>query len=172
MSKAERRNWKPLLKNLNSLKSKKNKHTQGRKYRVKSVTDGNNKIMFRFADRKQCTVCQKLNNFARVCHSKPDTRKGANVLEELEKIVMQSYWLDVFFSINKVELSERYEEPTVWNKAVEFHTSAKCYVFPSKVIEDLGNQCHFWENQNQVKVILRSSNSYQRSSDITLWIQK
>ena len=71
MSKAERHNWKPLLKNLNSLKSKKNKHTQGKKYRVKSVTDGNNKIMFRFADGKQCTVWQKLNHFARVAIQSP-----------------------------------------------------------------------------------------------------
>lgn len=53
--------------------------------------------MFRFADGKQCTECQKLNHFARVYHSKPDARKGANIFEELEKIVMQSYWLDVFY---------------------------------------------------------------------------
>lgn len=85
---------------------------------------------------------------------------------------MQSYWLDVFFSINKVELSERYEEPTVWNKAVEFHTSAKCYVFPSKVIEDLGNQCTFEKTKIKLKSYSGPSNSYQRSSDITLWIQK
>ena len=95
-------------------KQKKNKHTQGKKYRVKSVTDGNNKIMFRFADGKQCTKrVPKVEPFRKGCHSKPDARKGANVLEELEKIVIQSYWLDVFFSINKVELSERYQEPTV-----------------------------------------------------------
>ena len=92
-----------------------------------------------------------MNHFARVCHSKPDARKGVHLLDEEESD--DELFVGCITSINTVELSEWYEEVTVQNKVVKFQldTGAKCNVLPYKVIEDLGIQCHVEKTQIKLK---------------------
>ena len=164
------------ISTLNQRKSKtertpkqKNEHTQNKEVPSASkechtcrYKHGNNKC---FPKGKRFAKCQKLNHFARVCRSTSDAIKGVHLLEE--EASDDELFVGCITSINTVELSEWYEELTVQIKAVKFQldTGAKCNVLPYKVIEDLEIQCHF---PNQVKVMLRSSNSYLRSSDIAL----
>ena len=71
-----------------------------------------------------------------------------------------SYLWDVYItSITTVELSERYEELKVQNKAVKFQldTGVKCNVLPHKVIEDLGIQCHV----EKTEITLKSYSGHQ-----------
>ena len=72
-----------------------------------------------------------MNHFARVCHSKPDARKGVNFLEEEGSD--EELFVGCITSINTVELSKWDEELTVKNKTVKFQldTGAKCNVLQS-----------------------------------------
>ena len=104
-----------------------------------------------YAKGKRCTKCQKLNHFARVCRSKPDTRKGVHLLEEEDSD--DELFVGCIVSINTVELSGGHDKLTVQNKAVKFQldTGAKCNVLPYKIIEDLGIQCHVEKTQIKLK---------------------
>ena len=134
-------------------RKQKNEHTQTREVPSKEChkcgyKHGNNKCC---AKGKRCTKCQKLNHFARVCHSKPDARKGVHLLDEEDSD--DELFVGCITSINTVELSEWYEELTVQNKAVKFQldTGAKRNVLPYKIIEDLGIQCHVEKTQIKLK---------------------
>ena len=88
----------------------KNEHTRKKEVASKKChkcgyKHGNNKC---FAKGKQCTKCQKLNHFARVCRSTPDARKGVNFLEEEDSD--EELFAGCITLINTVELSEWYEE--------------------------------------------------------------
>ena len=138
-----------------------------KKYRVlvKNVTHADINMATTNVSQKESDMPSAKNHFARVCRSTSDAIKGVHLLEE--EACDDELFVGCITSINTVELSEWYEELTVQIKAVKFQldTGAKCNVLPYKVIEDLEIQCHF---PNQVKVMLRSSNSYLRSSDIAL----
>ena len=115
----------------------KNEHTQSKEvpskeYHKCGYKHGNNKC---YAKGKPCTKCQKLKHCARVCHSKPDARKGVHLLDEEDSD--DELFYGCITSINTVELSEWYEELTVQNKAVKFQldTGAKFNVLELKILE-------------------------------------
>ena len=90
-----------------------NEHTRNKEVPSKEChkfgcKHGNKKC---YAKGKRCNKCQKLNHFARVCRSKPDTRKGVHLLEEEDSD--DELFVGCIVSINTVELSGGHDELTV-----------------------------------------------------------
>ena len=113
--------------------------------------------------RKEVLKIHKLNHFASCCQWKNPDKKGVNCVDECNN---DEFFIGCITSVNSVDTSEWCENLKKEDKVVkvQLDTGAKVNVIFVRLCFSLPLR----EDSSQTEILFRPSDSYQRSSDITL----